>query len=55
MKKNSIVTVVRYFILMVVNENTIVSIVKDFILIVAKVKQRRDFRSGLKQRSERSQ
>ena len=40
---------------MVVNENTIVSIVKDFILIVAKVKQRRDFRSGLKQRSERSQ
>ena len=40
---------------MVVNENTIVSIVKGFILIVAKVKQRRDFRSGLKQRSECSQ
>ena len=42
MKKNSVVTVVRYFILMVVIQNSVLSILKDFVLVVVKRKQRSD-------------
>ena len=37
--ENSVVNVVRCFILIVVKENSVVTVVRDFILIVVTVKQ----------------
>ena len=40
MKKNSIVIVVRYLIVIVVKQKSLVSVVKDLVLIVVKLKPR---------------
>ena len=53
--KNTLASVVRYFILAIVNWNSVVSVVTDFILTIAKKDNVVGVVSEVKQRSERSQ
>ena len=53
--KNTIVSVFRYFILVIVNCNRVVSVVRDFILTVVNKDSVVSIVSEVKQRSERSQ